>query len=341
MRRACILLALATWAVSAAPADNAENGFPTTGISTAKGDGARVFSDSSRILGTKVPANAPQLSLDQKSTSAADGSDKYLLRFKDTPPGESVASGKRLRILPLGDSITVGYGSESNGGDGDGYRRRLRDDLSDNKVTYVGTQHSGTMKNGNYAAWSGRTIRFISNNAYTGLAQRPNLVLLMAGTNDMNPDPAVSRQGNDPKGAAERLGKLLDKVVEKCPEAVVLVAVILGTCNADQAPQTKEFQGLIPEVVRSRWEDGKKVLAVDFGTFGVGLLRDCIHPTNEGYEIMGDYWYDFVRQVPEGWIREPVGGDEKGSAGSKTVLKLGMVLCKWKQRDLWTLLTTV
>lgn len=52
-----------------------------------------------------------------------------VMEFRNTLPGRKIESGVELRILPVGDSITVGFGSEI-GGDGDGYRRQLRDDLS-------------------------------------------------------------------------------------------------------------------------------------------------------------------------------------------------------------------
>ncbi len=52
-----------------------------------------------------------------------------IMQFKSTPAGKQIANGLDLRILPVGDSITVGYGSDI-GGDGDGYRRQLWNDLS-------------------------------------------------------------------------------------------------------------------------------------------------------------------------------------------------------------------
>lgn len=52
-----------------------------------------------------------------------------VLHFGNAPAGKQIAGGRELRILPVGDSITVGYLSDQ-GGDGDGYRRKLRDDLS-------------------------------------------------------------------------------------------------------------------------------------------------------------------------------------------------------------------
>ncbi|KAM3434096.1 hypothetical protein NHJ13734_006136 [Beauveria thailandica] len=235
-----------------------------------------------------------------------------VMEFRNTPPGRKIESGVELRILPVGDSITVGFGSEI-GGDGDGYRRQLRDDLSENKVVFAGTETAGTMDDGYFAAWNGKTIQFIANHIGPSLDQQPNVVLVAAGTNDMNPNHAVSTEGNDPAQAADRLGKLIDRIVGKCPDATVLVAMIIDTCDPSQEPQTLQFQKLIPGIVQKRRAAGHHVLAVDFTTFvpkhGNEILRDCIHPTNRGYRIMGDYWYDFLTQIPRGWIRAPVGKD--------------------------------
>lgn len=56
------------------------------------------------------------------------------LQYGSSPKGEAVKPGTELRILPVGDSITVGWESNNkeNGvaGDGNGYRLELRNDLS-------------------------------------------------------------------------------------------------------------------------------------------------------------------------------------------------------------------
>lgn len=54
----------------------------------------------------------------------------FPMTFKNTPPGKAVKPGTELRILPVGDSITYGFLSDLDGGDGNGYRLRLREDLS-------------------------------------------------------------------------------------------------------------------------------------------------------------------------------------------------------------------
>lgn len=134
----------------------------------------------------------------------------------------------------------------------------------------------------------------------------------------MHPKGSTSTEGNDPKQASERLGKLIDKVIKTCPDATILVAMIINTCNDYQSPRTKEFQKLIPEVVKSRKGDGKHVLAVDFTSFSFSTsdLQDCIHPTNNGYKIMGDYWYSFISQIPKVSIKDPEGSDPSRDDGA-------------------------
>lgn len=161
------------------------------------------------------------------------------------------------------------------------------------------------------AAWPGKTIKYIAEKIEPSLRQRPNIILLHAGTNDMNPDNIISTEGNDPAQAVERLGKLVDLMMQLCPDAVILVAMIIDTCNPLQAPGTHEFQRLIPGAVQSRFDAGHHVLAANFTSFPVTELRDCIHPTNEGYRLFGDYWYDFVTQIPRDWIQKPIGKYEE------------------------------
>ncbi|TID06709.1 putative endoglucanase X [Colletotrichum higginsianum] len=234
-------------------------------------------------------------------TAAADP-----LEYSSTPAGQVIKDGVKLRILPVGDSITVGFLSS----DGNGYRLKLDENLSANDVVFAGDVTGGTMADGYYAAWSGRTIKYIADNVGPSLEQRPNIILLHAGTNDMNPNPDVSQEGNDPAGAAGRLGCLIDQMMAACPDAAILVAQIVNTCDANQRPGTEEYQRLIPGVVEQRRAAGHHVLAVDFAALGDGVLRDdCIHPSDEGYRTMGAYWYDFIAQIPKDWITEPVGDD--------------------------------
>ena len=60
---------------------------------------------------------------------------------------ETIADGTKLRILPLGDSITVGVQSS----DENGYRGPLQQALSGSKLVFVGDLINGTMPNGRNA----------------------------------------------------------------------------------------------------------------------------------------------------------------------------------------------
>ena len=96
------------------------------------------------------------------------------------PPG--VCQRRKLRIFPLGDSITWGFASS----DGNGYRQHLHSKLSSggNAISFVGSQISGSMPNGHNEGHNGATISEIGGffAAAGGLARsRPNVVLLMAG----------------------------------------------------------------------------------------------------------------------------------------------------------------
>ncbi|KAG7120804.1 hypothetical protein HYQ44_004269 [Verticillium longisporum] len=221
------------------------------------------------------------------------------LSVTDASPAQTISSGTTLRILCVGDSVTVGHGSKGL----NGYRSDLAERLSSsNEVDFVGTEHGGAMRDGYFAAWNGKTIQFLADHIGPSLEQRPNLILLHAGTNDMASVERIAKEGNDPIAAAGRLGDLLDLMIRACPDAVIIVAVILGSCQMDRVARTTEYQALIPEVVRRRLDDGHKVLAADFSAMPQSFLRgDCIHPSMDGYKEMGRYWYDFITQIPAAW----------------------------------------
>ncbi|TDZ32676.1 hypothetical protein C8035_v011047 [Colletotrichum spinosum] len=247
------------------------------------------------------------------------------LKFKGTKPGRAVKPGVPLRILGVGDSITVGFLSDVDGGDGNGYRLKLRQNLSEDQVSFVGTESSpGTIPDNCFAAWNGRTIQFISDNAGPSLDQGPSLILVHAGTNDMNPNLNVATEGNDPKEASQRLGKLIDQIAEACPDAVILVAMIINTCDEGQQENTVPYQGYIPGIVASRQAEGKHVLAADFTTYPTSMLRDGIHPTNDGYRYFGDYWYNFITQIPSDWIKPAVGEEPRPGGGDEGWLRRGV-----------------
>lgn len=189
-------------------------------------------------------------------------------------PRNEIRAVNNLRILPLGDSITYGY---INGQGSNGYRQRLLDDLKTNyTVDYVGTVKSGTMTDKDNEGHSGFTINQIRNVAAGGLNFKPNVVLLHAGTNDLNRGNPSSEPDSQ---APTRLGALLDDVLKAVPNAVVLVAKIIPSKTSSLSATIKTFNNAIPAVVAQRVSKGSKVAVVDMNVLNINTeLSDNLHP---------------------------------------------------------------
>ena len=199
-----------------------------------------------------------------------------------------MAPGNLLRVLPLGDSITFGYLSP----DGNGYRLQLQKDLAGSNLTFIGSVQSGNMTNNQNEGHPGATISEIQQFAALSLPQKPNVVLIHAGTNDMNDDPPEEPYATAP----DRLGSLIDAVVAGAsPNALVLVAQIIHAGNASSDARIATFNDAVPGVVAQRANAGQNVVIVDFRSITADDLQDGLHPKEEGYLKMGDIWFSAIQ----------------------------------------------
>jgi lysophospholipase L1-like esterase len=145
------------------------------------------------------------------------------------------------------------------------------------------------MSNSANDGYSGFEIDQISARIGTALSQRPNVVLLMAGTNDIN--------GNDNvDGAPGRLGSLLDKIISACPDAVIVLTKITPIADGGSESRAQAFNSAMDGVAQSRINYGHKIVVVDMQTSQTGLtasdLVDGLHPTDAGYAKMATVWYN-------------------------------------------------
>lgn len=131
-----------------------------------------------------------------------------------------------LKVLAIGDSITNGDGNNSKG-----YWDYLKQDLSANNITVAGeantwkkgrTGYAIKEVNSGNASELGLTYTENRSGIYESIDgdfnDAPDVVLLMAGTNDI-----IS---NYRTGIITRLQSLIEKVHEKAPNAVIFVASI-------------------------------------------------------------------------------------------------------------------
>jgi lysophospholipase L1-like esterase len=204
-----------------------------------------------------------------------------------------------LRVLALGDSITNGYKSSDEAG----YRGVLYDYLTKQgvyKVDMIGSVKAGTMSDPDHEGHNGATIAQISRFADLSLGQRPNVVLLHAGTNDLGND-------NDATGAVSRLADLIDKIIKKCPDAAILVAAIIPATDRARQGRTNTYNAGVAALVSSRAKAGKKVLLMNMDmVLTTAQLSDGLHPNDEGYAVMGTHWAGGINEAfQKGWIKDP------------------------------------
>ncbi|KAM5462559.1 hypothetical protein MferCBS49748_006466 [Microsporum ferrugineum] len=207
-----------------------------------------------------------------------------------------------LRILPLGDSITNGFQSSN----GNGYREGLVKALSGNRVDLVGSVHSGSMADNDHEGHNGYIIDEISAAVTHTLSQRPNVVLLHAGTNDMD-------KNINPEDAPNRLGRLIDKITAACPDAVIFVSKLIPSSNENTQARIVDFNTALPEIVGKRVSAGYKVFLMDGYSplsFVANDFADSLHPNDQGYGKLATAWYNAIAFADNqlGWISKPVAG---------------------------------
>ncbi|MDG4809386.1 FG-GAP-like repeat-containing protein [Micromonospora sp. WMMD1120] len=204
-----------------------------------------------------------------------------------------------LRVMPLGDSITAGVESSDN----NGYRGELFDalDIVAGDVDFVGSQEAGTMDDPDHEGHPGWRIDQITRVADCKVAQyKPNVITLMAGTNDIN-------QSYDLSGAPQRLKNLINKALAYSPRATVVVAKLLPTDKSGLQPRIDTYNPAIYNVVRDLRAEGKHVIWADTSNIQAseGMQNDA-HPNDGGYMKLAHAFYFGVREAMDGgWIQTP------------------------------------
>lgn len=215
------------------------------------------------------------------------------------PRRGAIARGIALRILPLGDSITWGQYSS----DGNGYRLALYNSLAaGNHVTFIGREKSGTMLNNENEGHPGFTIGLVGQMGKPDYALRPNVVLLLAGTNDVVFNINLAT-------APGTMGTVIDDILSSCPHSALLVAEIPPLLDSERETKRETFNAALKDVVASRVDAGKQVALAAMDRFTTQHLNitDGIHPTDEGYKQIAGVWYDAINSAgANGWIKAPI-----------------------------------
>lgn len=199
-----------------------------------------------------------------------------------------------IRIMPLGDSLTKGAGDGMSSRWSTGYRRDLYNRLTAAglRVDFVGSQRSGAT-DPNHEGHSGWEIDHVSQNAARWVkAYKPDVVLLMIGTNDINHRTDLPR-------APARLGLLIDRILAARPGVQVMVATIPARRPISKlAPATAAYNRGVIQQVAERWRSGKPVSIVPMHVLRTTPTDyyDAVHLNRCGYQKLAFVWYLYLRR---------------------------------------------
>lgn len=234
------------------------------------------------------------------------------------PMTSAHAEDTKLRVMPLGDSITDGFTVTG------GYRVPLWHMLDDaglaEGIDFVGPNWgSDGVADPNHAGYSGYSIADIPNqrsgiyNFIDWLMETypADVVMLQIGTNDI-----LSSYELDTAG--DRLELLIDSILTYIPEGGMLYVSTIPCMDADVTTYTDAYTAAemdaavdaynadVKAVVAKKAAEGKPIAQADIGSVLTKAdLGDGVHPSEDGYRKMGEYWFGVLSEYISGEVPVP------------------------------------
>ncbi len=232
---------------------------------------------------------------------------------------------KVIRVMPLGDSITDGYSTLG------GYRQPLANMLEENgysdNIDFVGPNWGGNCYDCQHAGYSGYSIDDIKqedsiSGARTGLqsfidwlmeSYPADVVMLQIGTNDI-----LSYYDLDNIGT--RLEKLVDTILTYIPDDGMLYLSTIPCMDATNTLYINEYYFTVEsmdacvdaynaEIMRiadEKQAEGQNVILSDVNSVLTKAdLYDGVHPSESGYQLMAEHWYNILTGYIDGTTELP------------------------------------
>ena len=231
----------------------------------------------------------------------------------------------KVKVMCFGDSITDGFWLSG------GYRNTLCSLLTEqgraSEVDFVGPNWGGSGYDPQHAGYSGFSINDIAqqdsiSGQRTGISgfagslmdtYQPDVVMLQIGTNDI-----LSLYDLEHLGA--RLKPLAECITEKLPENGVLYLATLPVMDATNTLYISEYyfnvekmdaavdlcNTQIRAVAKDMQAQGKPVELAEINKLLTKAdLFDGVHPSEEGYRKMGEFWYQKLSAYLDGAAAVP------------------------------------
>jgi lysophospholipase L1-like esterase len=206
------------------------------------------------------------------------------LRWSQPLADNPTADRRPLRVMMLGDSITFGMRST----DRQGYQTVLAADFRRAGVTATWTNRG----------FGGETIGSIAART-PGLlgVDRPDVVLLDAGTNDAAGKPDNGQPKPDPIDRAPlKLAALVNTILAASPNVWVVLARVSYSTGfyAKLVPGERLINAAVPGIAAAHRD---RVVIADMSGLAPSLLAENIHPNDAGYAWMAAQWWTALRPV--------------------------------------------
>jgi lysophospholipase L1-like esterase len=249
-------------------------------------------------------------------------------------------------VMPLGDSITQGASQPSAVPGGyrsplfsmltnAGYQIRFVGSASDNSSTTLSAATNATHEgHGGYTTTD--MLNNLDANGGTGgnngghwldgitgtrSAVYPDVILLMAGVNDLGVNQLSATQG------LAGLDAVLNKLVAMRPAVRIIVSTLtpyIGTNYPNREAHQVEFNTALPALVASHQAAGHHIQMCDVRTqvsitnAAAMLCSDGVHPIQAGYNAIASVWFEAFKTIPmiENWRLNHFGSPSAGGSNA-------------------------
>ena len=192
----------------------------------------------------------------------------------------------RLRVMPLGDSITFGSGA------GGGYRAPLYQLLTNAgySLDFIGTQTGNgapSLPDSDHEGYGGARIRDIDNiltNIFGAVAE-PDIILLLLGVNDY-------LRGDELAQVTNRLEALVVRLATNWPNAKIIVGSLTEVSEPLNTQIQTTFNTFLPSICERQRRLGRQVYFTDMhSAVPLADMPDQLHPNQLGYRKMATNWF--------------------------------------------------
>ena len=203
-------------------------------------------------------------------------------------------------VMPLGDSITAGveFINDKQTCENGGYRTHLWEKARADglMIDFAGSQSDGpshvARAHEGHPGW--KTSQLLSNIERWLEEYRPQIIILMTGTNDLIND-------QNPSIAIQRLSDLVQKIFHFQPEARLAIASVpplkWSMSRRHMDPLVVCYNSEIPHILAASVSEGRFARFVDVYN---NLTEDHLlgtHPSPSGYRKIAELWYPVLRKM--------------------------------------------